>query len=233
MYGKRLHALEELVTTLVAEQQRLAAQLAYQKLNPTSVPQDVQPSVHDKGLSIPLPFSQDAIQPPTENLTPPQDTPLLPMTPDLTSSDSANTIDPELVSSSADGSQIMPLELPNASIGSILENAHAEQGSETTGPPVYTDEYGILATDGADGAKYDPRIAMERMNANDGRYVGLGGTVWMTDDCPGIRSRVQKGLLRDGHPTQESLLGQPAASEILLKPEQSPIDRGEHLPPCR
>ncbi|KAF9892692.1 hypothetical protein FE257_001094 [Aspergillus nanangensis] len=217
LYGKRLRALEDLVTTLVDDQQRLAAQLVLQKQHTTPTTSPVVPGhgtqlAGRKELAIPVGFPEDIPFAHAEDICEPQQLPLI--SPELVPSESHDTIDPELVSSSADEAQTVPLALPTATVGSILEAAHPRKSDETT-PKVYTDDYGMLATDGNDGAK----------------YVGLGATVWMMDDCPGIRGCVREGLLQKGHPTQETLLEPSSIYTPPPKCESSPVDRSEPLPP--
>ncbi|KAL4892231.1 fungal-specific transcription factor domain-containing protein [Aspergillus ambiguus] len=214
VYGKRLRALEDLVATLVDEQQRLASQLAFQKQETRADIDRTIVSTRQDDIAVPSGFPPNVPLPQSENITVIQDQQFTPIT-QLVPSENADTIDPELVSSSADESQAAPLELPNTSVGSILQAAHADKNEDRTVPTVYSDEYGMLAADGADGAK----------------YVGLGATVWMMDDCSGIRSRVRQELLQKGHQPQESLLDQPVVCMPSMKAESSPIDRTEHLPP--
>ncbi|KAL5361204.1 hypothetical protein BJX96DRAFT_165733 [Aspergillus floccosus] len=212
-YGKRLRALEDLVTSLVDEQQRLAAQLALQKQDTASgVSRNAASTLREEHSAVAAPFPQDVPLPPSEPIVAQEQfTPITQLVP----SDTTDTIDPELVSSSADESHAVPLDLPNPSVGSILQTAHADKNENATAPMVYSDDYGTLAADGTDGAK----------------YVGLGATVWLTDDCPGIRTRVRQELLQKGQQPQESLLSPSIGCEAAMKAESSPIERTEHLPP--
>lgn len=151
VYGKRLRALEDLVTSLVDEQQRLAAQLALQKDTTSAVSRDVASNLCDQHDVVAAPFCQDVPLPPSEPIAPQEQfTPITQLVP----SDTTDTIDPELVSSSADESHAVPLDLPNHSVGSILQTAHAGKNDTATAPMVYSDDYGTLAADGTDGAKY-------------------------------------------------------------------------------
>ena len=151
-YGKRLRALEDLVTSLVDEQQRLAAQLALQKQDTASgVSRNAASTLRENHNAVAAPFPQDVPLPPSEPIVAQEQfTPITRLVP----SDTTDTIDPELVSSSADESHAVPLDLPNPSVGSILQTAHADKNENATAPMVYSDDYGTLAADGTDGAKY-------------------------------------------------------------------------------
>ncbi|RHZ43685.1 putative C6 transcription factor (Mut3) [Aspergillus thermomutatus] len=89
-----------------------------------------------------------------------------------------------------------------------LSGENVMESTQETGEAerMYWDENGVLVTDETDGA----------------RYTGLGATVAIINECPGLRSRIREGLMRKGHASVESLLSMNPLPEVSSSPSRLP-----------